>query len=79
MGFAPARRPVLAGMVAVDEPRAGITSGGAVAAPAFAAIVTRVLPYLGVAPGEDDVPAVSGGPEEPILAAIDPPPGGLEG
>ncbi|HUF78815.1 MAG TPA: penicillin-binding protein 2 [Thermoanaerobaculia bacterium] len=50
IGFAPARRPVIAGLVAVDEPRAGITSGGAVAAPVFAAVARRVLPYLGVAP-----------------------------
>jgi cell division protein FtsI/penicillin-binding protein 2 len=80
VGFAPARRPVLAGMVAVDEPSAGITSGGAVAAPVFAAIVERVLPYLGVPPGEGDVPE---GADEAVLAAAEAPieslPGGLEG
>jgi len=80
VGFAPARRPVLAGMVAVDEPSAGITSGGAVAAPVFAAIVERVLPYLGVPPEEDEIPE---GPDGAVLAAAEAPieslPGGLEG
>ena len=55
VGFAPGRRPAIAGMVAVDEPRRGVTSGGAVAAPIFTAIARRVLPYLGVAP-ESPVP-----------------------
>jgi len=50
IGFAPARRPALAALVAIDEPHAGLTSGGKVAAPVFSAIVQRVLPYLGVAP-----------------------------
>ncbi len=58
IGFAPARRPVLAGLVAIDEPRAGITSGGLVAAPVFAAVVERVLPYLGVRPEPLEPPAV---------------------
>ncbi|MFP3939724.1 MAG: peptidoglycan D,D-transpeptidase FtsI family protein [Thermoanaerobaculia bacterium] len=50
VGFAPSRRPAIAGLVAVDGPRRGVTSGGAVAAPVFTAIARRVLPYLGVAP-----------------------------
>lgn len=50
IAFAPARRPAIAGLVAIDEPRAGWTSGGKVAAPVFAAIAERVLPYLGVPP-----------------------------
>lgn len=82
VGFAPARRPVVAGLVAIDEPRAGLTSGGKVAAPVFAAVVERVLPYLGVvperplqdgAPGEAPDP-VSGGviahAEEPVADAV---------
>ncbi len=82
VGFAPARRPVLAGLVAVDEPRAGITSGGAVAAPVFAAVVRRVLPYLGVPPEDEAAPGAPGGPAEPVLAASEPSsteglPGGL--
>jgi cell division protein FtsI (penicillin-binding protein 3) len=56
IGFAPSRRPVIAGLVAVDEPRAGITSGGAVAAPVFAEVARRVLPYLGVAPETPEAP-----------------------
>ncbi len=56
IGFAPARKPVLAGLVAIDEPRAGITSGGLVAAPVFSAIVARVLPYLGVRPETAEPP-----------------------
>lgn len=50
IGFAPARDPILVGLVAIDEPRAGITSGGRLAAPVFAAVAARVLPYLGVPP-----------------------------
>ena len=50
IGFAPARRPALAALVAIDEPSAGLTSGGRVAAPVFAAIARRVLPYLGIPP-----------------------------
>lgn len=62
VGFAPARRPVLAGMVAIDEPRAGATAGGVVAAPVFSAIASRVLPYLGVAPDPPELlaPTVPG-------------------
>jgi cell division protein FtsI/penicillin-binding protein 2 len=65
IGFAPARRPVIAGLVAVDEPRAGITSGGAVAAPVFAAVARRVLPYLGVAPEPPEPPAPPPAPAPP--------------
>ena len=57
LGFAPARQPAIAALIAVDEPRAGITSGGLVAAPVFAAIARRVLPYLGI-PSEPDDPTM---------------------
>lgn len=50
IGFAPARRPRIAALVAIDEPHAGLTSGGKVAAPVFSEVARRVLPYLGVAP-----------------------------
>jgi len=50
IGFAPARQTRIAALVAIDEPQAGLTSGGKVAAPVFSAIARRVLPYLGVAP-----------------------------
>lgn len=60
-GFAPARSPVLAGVVTIDEPLGGVTSAGYVAAPAFTAIVRRVLPYLGVAPDmTEDLPEIEG-------------------
>lgn len=51
-GFAPARRPRVAGLVVIDSPRAGLTGGGSVAAPVFSRVVGRVLSYLGVAPDE---------------------------
>ena len=52
-GFAPARRPRVAGLVVIDSPRAGLTGGGSVAAPVFSRVVGRVLSYLGVAPDEE--------------------------
>ena len=66
IGFAPARRPVIVGMVAVDEPRAGVTAGGIVAAPVFSAIAARVLPYLGVRP---ELPEPQGELPAPKVAA----------
>jgi cell division protein FtsI (penicillin-binding protein 3) len=55
VGFAPAHAPRIALLVAVDEPSKGSLYGGTVAAPAFAEICRRVLPYLGVAPDRDPV------------------------
>ena len=52
VGFAPARSPRLVCLVMIDEPK-GSTHGGEVAAPAFAAIVSQSLLYLGVAPDRD--------------------------
>jgi len=49
VGMAPARDPAIVCLVAVDEPQ-GLTHGGSVAAPAFAAIVEPTLHYLGIAP-----------------------------
>jgi cell division protein FtsI/penicillin-binding protein 2 len=51
IGFAPASSPKLLCAVVVDEPQAGSIYGGAVAAPAFAQIMSFALPYLGVPPG----------------------------
>jgi cell division protein FtsI/penicillin-binding protein 2 len=51
IGFAPASNPKLLCAVVVDEPQAGSIYGGAVAAPAFAQIMSFALPYLGVPPG----------------------------
>jgi cell division protein FtsI/penicillin-binding protein 2 len=51
IGFAPASDPKLLCAVVVDEPQAGSIYGGAVAAPAFAQIMSFALPYMGIAPG----------------------------
>jgi cell division protein FtsI (penicillin-binding protein 3) len=47
-GYAPARSPVLVGLVAIDEPLGGRYHGGDVAAPVFGAIAREALLYLGV-------------------------------
>ena len=73
VGFAPARRPRLAGVVVLDEPWPRY-HGGDVAAPVFARAVEPILLYLGVAPNaddadEDDLPppeAHDEGPEVPM-------------
>jgi cell division protein FtsI (penicillin-binding protein 3) len=74
IGFAPARRPVISGLIAIDEPRAGITSGGLVAAPVFAAVARRVLPYLGVPPEKPEPEA----PLDGLRAGLGAPPVGTE-
>jgi cell division protein FtsI (penicillin-binding protein 3) len=51
IGFAPASNPKLLCAVVVDEPQAGSIYGGAVAAPAFAQIMSFALPYMGIPPG----------------------------
>jgi stage V sporulation protein D (sporulation-specific penicillin-binding protein) len=48
-GIVPARRPRLVCLVVLDEPR-GLTHGGDVAAPVFAAVMKQALLYLGVPP-----------------------------
>jgi len=50
VGFVPARRPRIVVSVVVDEPMAGTTSGGAVAAPVFRRVAGLTLRYLGVRP-----------------------------
>jgi cell division protein FtsI/penicillin-binding protein 2 len=57
LGFAPADRPALVGLVAVAEPQGGEYYGAQVAAPAFGAIIRQVLLYRGVHP-ERDHPSV---------------------
>ncbi len=49
VGFAPASRPRLVVLVAIDEPRGAIW-GGVVAGPVFAEISEFVLPYLEIPP-----------------------------
>ncbi|HEX9941927.1 MAG TPA: penicillin-binding transpeptidase domain-containing protein [Thermoanaerobaculia bacterium] len=50
VGFAPADRPALVGVVAVAEPQGFAYHGGQVAAPVFGAIARQVLLYRGVHP-----------------------------
>lgn len=57
VGFAPADRPALVGLVAIAEPQGNEYYGAQVAAPAFSAIVRQVLLYRGVHP-ERDRPAL---------------------
>jgi cell division protein FtsI/penicillin-binding protein 2 len=50
IGFAPADRPALVGVVAIDSPSGFEYYGAQVAAPAFGAITRQILLYLGVRP-----------------------------
>jgi cell division protein FtsI (penicillin-binding protein 3) len=50
VGFAPADRPSLVGIVAVDAPQGMEYYGAQVAAPVFGTLVRQVLLYLGVRP-----------------------------
>jgi len=55
VGFAPARRPAIVGMIAIDEPEPSLGyHGGDVAAPVFAAVVGPALLYLGVPPDDQE-------------------------
>jgi cell division protein FtsI (penicillin-binding protein 3) len=53
VGFAPADRPALVGLVAIAEPQGNEYYGAQVAAPAFGAITRQVLLYRGVHPERD--------------------------
>jgi cell division protein FtsI (penicillin-binding protein 3) len=57
VGFAPADRPALVGLVAIAEPQGNEYYGAQVAAPAFGAITRQVLLYRGIHP-ERDRPAL---------------------
>jgi cell division protein FtsI/penicillin-binding protein 2 len=70
LGFAPADRPALVGLVAIAEPQGGEYYGAQVAAPAFGAITRQVLLYRGIHP-ERDRPAVW--PGQVMMASL---PGG---
>lgn len=50
VGVAPADNPQLICLLLLDEPNAGATGGGAIAAPAVGRIFEDVLPYLGYEP-----------------------------
>lgn len=61
VGFAPADNPEIICLLLLDEPRAGATGGGAIAAPAVGKIMEDVLPYLGHKPQytEENAQAIS--------------------
>jgi cell division protein FtsI (penicillin-binding protein 3) len=50
VGYVPAERPRLVVSVVIDEPMAGSTAGGTVAAPVFRRVAEMSLRYLGVRP-----------------------------
>ena len=51
-GVVPVSDPRLVIVVLINEPGAGVTGGGAVAAPVFARVARRSLPLLGIAPDQ---------------------------
>lgn len=64
-GMAPADRPVIVGVVAVDEPQGFAYHGGQVAAPIFGAVAREVLLYLGVRPERTPLAVWPGQPHQP--------------
>lgn len=73
VGFAPADRPSLVGVVAVDEPQGVEYYGAQVAAPVFGTMVREMLLYLGVRP-ERQAPTLW--PGEMVAASLRPAGGG---
>ena len=63
VGFVPARRPRLAILVVIDEPRIGGYYGGTVAAPVFQKVALAAMQYLGV--------PRSINPTAPVIVATD--------
>ncbi len=53
-GVVPVSDPRLVVVVLINEPAAGVTGGGAVAAPIFARVATRTLPLLGITPDSEE-------------------------
>lgn len=53
-GFAPADKPEITVLVAIDEPRSGATHGGTVAAPVVAEVISKCMEYLNVEPQYTD-------------------------
>ena len=53
-GFAPADDPKISVLIAIDEPSAGSFTGGSVAGPAAAEVITNVMKYLNVEPQYTD-------------------------
>jgi cell division protein FtsI (penicillin-binding protein 3) len=75
VGFAPADRPALVGLVAIAEPQGNEYYGAQVAAPAFGAITRQVLLYRGVHPERDRLAlwpgqiGGNGGGKNPVMTA----------
>jgi cell division protein FtsI (penicillin-binding protein 3) len=69
VGFAPADRPALVGLVAIAEPQGNEYYGAQVAAPAFGSITRQVLLYRGVHP-QRERPSVWMG--QTVLAGMHP-------
>ena len=81
IGYAPAGRAALVGVVAIDSPQGFEYYGAQVAAPAFGAITRQVLLYLGVRPERTplahwpgELPGNPGNPGNPMLASLRRPP-----
>ncbi len=72
-GLAPIDHPRLAIVVMIDDPAAGEHYGGQVSAPAFAAIASETLRYLGV-PGDPLPPPPPNPSAKPAKPAPPPPP-----
>ncbi|MBR5991408.1 MAG: PASTA domain-containing protein [Clostridia bacterium] len=53
-GFAPADDPKITVLIAIDEPKAGSITGGSVAGPVAAEVITNVMQYLNVEPQYTD-------------------------
>jgi stage V sporulation protein D (sporulation-specific penicillin-binding protein) len=68
VGFAPADRPEIVGVVAIAEPHGFEYHGGQVAAPVFGAIARQVMLYLGIRP-ERERPAAW--PGQTLLASTE--------
>ena len=52
-GIVPVSKPRIVVVVLINEPAAGVTGGGAVAAPVFSRVAQRSLPLLGIAPDKE--------------------------
>ena len=62
-GFAPAERPRIVLVVAINQPRRGPIGGGQVAAPVFARVAERALRILGVPPTIESPAPLATAPE----------------
>lgn len=69
VGFAPADRPAIVGVVAIAEPKGFAYHGGQVAAPVFGAVARQVLLYLGIRPERDPLVLWPGEVPGPIVTA----------